>query len=118
MQKYHSLLVKKYRKCPALRVVHTQRAELAVHWKVDQVHGAGGLHRQPHRPEDLPEVGDPEELVLRRGHVEGGRLFVDEKGVGHPDELDVVGADDELVEALLQDELESEREDREREREA
>ena len=65
-------------------------AHLAVQGEVGEVHGAGGLHGEPHAALDLAGVGDPQELVLLRGGVEVSRLLVDEEGVRHPDLLDVV----------------------------
>ena len=67
-------------------------AHLGVHGEVSQVHGAGGLDGEPHAPEDLSSVHDPQELVLRGGLVEQSDLLVDKEGVWHPDQLDVFSA--------------------------
>ena len=67
-------------------------AHLGVEGEVGQVHGAGGGHSQPHAPQHVARVGDPEELVLCGGRMEHGDLLVDKKGVRNPDELDVLGS--------------------------
>ena len=65
-------------------------AHLAVQGEVGEVHGAGGLHGEPHAALDLAGVGDPQELVLLRGGVEPGYLLVNKERVRHPDLPDVV----------------------------
>ena len=78
-----------------------QGAQLAVEGEVGEVHGAGGLHCQSHTSQYLSQVGDPQELVLLGGHVEVGRLLVDEERVGHPDLVDVVSSNNQLRHAVL-----------------
>ena len=63
---------------------------LDVEWKVSEVHGTGGLDGEPHAPQYLPRVHDPQELVLRGGLVEQGDLLVDKERVRHPDQSDVL----------------------------
>ena len=60
---------------------------------MSEVHGTGCLYSEPHAPEYLPRVHDPEELVLGGGLVEQSDLLVDKERVRHPDESDVLGTD-------------------------
>ena len=69
--------------------------------KVCEVHGTGGLDGEPHAPQDLSSVHDPQELVLRGGLVEQSDLLVDEERVRHPDELDVLRAHHQLLQVRL-----------------
>ena len=78
-----------------------QGAELAVHGEVGEVHGAGGLHREPHAPQDLAQVGDPQKLVLLGRHMEVGSLLIDKEGVRNPDLLDIICGHNQLCDAIL-----------------
>ena len=81
-----------------------QGAELAVHGEVGEVHGAGGLHSEPHAPQDLAQVGDPQKLVLLGRHVEVGGLLIDKERVGNPNLLDVICCHNQLRDAILRKE--------------
>ena len=81
--------------------LYLQGAELAVHWEVGEVHGAGRLHSEPHAPQDLAQVGDPQKLVLLGRHVEVGSLLIDKEGVRNPDLVDVVSSNNKLGNSVL-----------------
>ena len=81
--------------------LYLQGAELAVHREVGEVHGAGRLHSEPHAPQDLAQVGDPQKLVLLGRHVEVGGLLIDKERVGNPNLLDVIGCHNQLGDAIL-----------------
>ena len=78
-----------------------QGAELAVHGEVGEVHGTGGLHGEPHAPQDLAQVGDPQKLVLLGRHMEVGSLLIDKEGVWNPDLLDIICGHNQLCDAVL-----------------
>ena len=78
-----------------------QGAQLAVHGEIGEVHGAGGLHRQSHAPQYLPQVCDPQELVLLGRHMEVGSLLIDKERVRNPDLVDVIGSDNKLGNSVL-----------------
>ena len=59
------------------------------------------LDCEPHRPQDLSRVHDPEELVLRGGLVEQSYLLVDKECVRNPDLLDVLSSYNELLQINL-----------------
>ena len=81
--------------------LYLQGAELAVHGEVGEVHGAGGLHSEPHAPQDLAQVGDPQELVLLGRHMEVGSLLINKEGVWNPDLLDIICSHNQLCDAIL-----------------
>ena len=57
--------------------------------------------RVPNAPQDLASVQNPQELIVSGGVVEVSGLFVDEECVGHPDQLYVLGAHHQLLQAAL-----------------
>ena len=59
------------------------------------------LDGEPHGPQDLPGVHDPQELVLRGGLVEQSDLLVDKECVRNPDLLDVLSSNNELLQINL-----------------
>ena len=81
--------------------LNLEGAQLAVHWKVGEVHGTRGLDRQSHAPQNLPQMGDPEELVLLGRLVEVGGLLVDKEGVWNPDLTNVVCSYNQLGDSIL-----------------
>ena len=76
-------------------------AHLDVEGEVREVHGAGRLDGQPHAPEYLPRVHDPQELVLGGGLVEQGNLFVDKECVRDPNLFDILGSNNQLFQISL-----------------
>ena len=74
---------------------------MAVHGKVGEVHGTSGLNRQSHAPQNLAQVGDPQELVLLGRLVEVGSLLVDKEGVRNPDLTNVVCSYNQLGDSIL-----------------
>ena len=66
-----------------------------------QIHGTGGLHCQSHAPQYLPQVCDPQELVLLGRHMEVGSLLIDKERVRNPDLVDVIGSDNKLGNSVL-----------------
>ena len=81
--------------------LNLEGTQLAVHGKVGEVHGTGGLNRQSHAPQNLPQVGDPQKLVLLGCLVEVGSLLVDKKGVWNPDLTNVVCSHNQLGDSIL-----------------
>ena len=81
--------------------LNLEGAQLAVHGKVGEVHGTGGLHCQPHAPQNLPQVGDPQELVLLGRLVEVGGLLVNKECVRNPDLTNVVCSHNQLGDSIL-----------------
>ena len=59
------------------------------------------LDGEPHGPQDLPGVHDPQELVLRGGLVEQSDLLVDKECVRNPDLLDVLSTNNQLLQVDL-----------------
>ena len=55
----------------------------------------------PDAPEHVPTLRYSQELVLRGGFVEGGDLLVDEEGVRHPDEADVLRPHHQLLDTKV-----------------
>ena len=68
---------------------------------MSEVHGTGGLDGEPHAPQDLSSVHDPQELVLRGGLVEQGDLLVDKERVRHPDQSDVLRTNNCLTDLYI-----------------
>ena len=59
------------------------------------------LDGEPHGPEDLPRVHDPQELVLRGGLVEQSNLLIDKERVRNPYLLDVLCSNNKLLQVHL-----------------
>ena len=76
-------------------------AHLGVEGEVSEVHGTGGLDGEPHAPQHVPGVHDPQELVLRGGLVEQSDLLVDKECVRNPDLLDVLSTNNQLLQVDL-----------------
>ena len=53
----------------------------------------------PNTPQNVTSVKYSDELIVSGSIVKIGRFFVDKKGVRNPNELYVLGAHDELVQA-------------------
>ena len=76
-------------------------AHLDIEGEVGQVHGTGRLDGQPHASQYFPGVDDAEKLILRGGLMEQCNLLIDKECVRNPNELDILGTNNQLVQVTF-----------------